>query len=412
MELAQTGVLEGLLKRKILAGIPVTCWHAFAAALVLGVSAEAQMAKGANKFFGNITTRGQVRSDFGTYWNQITPENETKWGSVERTRDQMSWGGADGVSNYAKQAGIPWKFHTLAWGSQFPSWITGLSQADQLAEITEWFDAAKLKYPDVQMIDVVNEAAPGHAPAPYAAALGGNGTTGYDWIFKAFQMARERWPKAILIYNDYNNLEVASTLNWTISMAEAAKKANIPLDAIGCQAHGLGNMNATTLKANLDKMATTGLPIFISEYDIANTNDEQQANRIKEQVPVMWTHPAVVGITYWGYLSGATWINGTGLLTSAGAERPSITWMKTYISTNLNPPNNFPKLLDPNAVSIMRGQRSVASQIAPMRHESKRVYDLNGREMALMGGAGREFRSLVKSGSSERLLYVGASKGD
>ena len=73
---------------------------------------EAQPAKGANKFLGNITSRGQVRSDFGTYWNQITPENETKWGSVEGTRDRMNWAGADRVANYAKTAGIPWKFHT------------------------------------------------------------------------------------------------------------------------------------------------------------------------------------------------------------------------------------------------------------------------------------------------------------
>ena len=37
----------------------------------------------------------QVRSDFITYWDQITPENEGKWGSVEGTRDQMNWAALD-----------------------------------------------------------------------------------------------------------------------------------------------------------------------------------------------------------------------------------------------------------------------------------------------------------------------------
>ena len=37
-----------------------------------------------NKFLGNITTMGQVRSDFDLYWDQLTPENETKWESIER----------------------------------------------------------------------------------------------------------------------------------------------------------------------------------------------------------------------------------------------------------------------------------------------------------------------------------------
>ena len=41
------------------------------------------MADGGAKFLGNITTRGQVQSDFGTYWNQITAENECKWASIE-----------------------------------------------------------------------------------------------------------------------------------------------------------------------------------------------------------------------------------------------------------------------------------------------------------------------------------------
>ena len=36
------------------------------------------LAENASKFVGNITTRGQVRSDFGQYWNQITAENECK----------------------------------------------------------------------------------------------------------------------------------------------------------------------------------------------------------------------------------------------------------------------------------------------------------------------------------------------
>jgi len=41
-------------------------------------------------FVGNITTSGSVRSDFSQYWDQITPENEGKWGSVEGTRDQYN----------------------------------------------------------------------------------------------------------------------------------------------------------------------------------------------------------------------------------------------------------------------------------------------------------------------------------
>ncbi len=302
-----------------------------------------QIAKNANKFVGNITTGGQVRSDFGTYWNQITPENESKWQSVERTRNQMDWSGVERIANYSKQAGIPWKFHTLVWGSQYPDWLTNLSQADQLKEITEWYDAVKAKYPDIPMIDVVNEAHPQHAPAPFKNALGGDGSSGYDWIVKSFKMARERWPKAILIYNDYNTIEYGDQVDWNVKMINACLKAGAPIDAIGAQAHDAFKVATNTVKSNIDKLASTGLPIYITEYDIELDDDAQQKKVMEEQFTMFWNHPKVVGVTYWGYLCGQTWRKGpsgnrgTCIMNSNGTERPALTWLKDYVSKNPGP---------------------------------------------------------------------------
>lgn len=90
------------------------------------------------------------------------------------------------------------------------------------------------------MIDVVNEAISGHAPFPYTAALGGSGTSGYDWIIEAFKMARERWPNAILIYNDYNSI------SWQraeyITLMKAIKDCGY-VDAMGFQAHSLDHLS-------------------------------------------------------------------------------------------------------------------------------------------------------------------------
>src|SRR5690606_7866626 len=335
-------------KNNTISGMKVACTGVLLAAVI----SEAQPAKDANKFLGNITSRGQVRSDFGKYWNQITGENEHKWATVERSRDQMSWTGGDRVAAYAETAGVPWKFHTLVWGSQFPTWITSLSQAEQLAEIEEWFDAAKAKYPDLPMIDVVNEAHPNHAPAPFKNALGGDGATGYDWIMKSFQMARARWPKAILIYNDYNNMEYNNEVDWTVKMINTLVKAGAPIDAIGCQAHDTYKINTNTIKSNLDKLAATGLPIFVTEYDIGYSDDAQQLRSIQDQFPVMWNHPSIVGVTYWGYIVGQTWRTGTGLMTDGGAERPALTWLVDYVKKNPSPANKYPDFLATGVTSI------------------------------------------------------------
>ncbi|HLP41437.1 MAG TPA: endo-1,4-beta-xylanase, partial [Fibrobacteria bacterium] len=160
-----------------------------------------------------------------------------------------------------------------------------------------------------------------------------------------------------------------------------------------------------TLKSNLDKMAATGLPILISEYDIASNDDNTQANKIKEHIPVMWNHPSVAGITVWGYLNGATWINGSGLLNSNGTERPSMTWLKGYIAENLNPPNKFPNLLG-GGVTALRAKIN-APGISPLRKGNLRVFDLNGREFRFMTGSQGEMDSFKLPKASHQVLFVG-----
>ena len=99
------------------------------AALV--TTASAQLSSNPDKFLGNITTSYQVdwgKEKFYTLWNQITPENETKWESIEGSRrGSFDFARADQSANYAKKYGFPFKFHTLIWGGQYPGWMNNLS---------------------------------------------------------------------------------------------------------------------------------------------------------------------------------------------------------------------------------------------------------------------------------------------
>lgn len=355
----------------------ISTLHATLVGLLLIVcTLEAQPAKGANKFLGNITTRGQVRSDYLKYWNQITGENETKWESVEGSRDKMNWGGTDAISEFAKENGISWKFHTLIWGSQYPRWMDGLSQSEQLAEITEWLDEASKRYPDVQMIDVINEAYPSHKPPPFKNALGGDGSTGFDWMIKIFKMARERWPNAVLIYNDYNTIEWDAEVNWQVKMANAMKAADAPMDAIGVQAHDAWKVATSTVKRNIDKLAATGYPIIVSEYDIGQSDDAAQKRVMEEQFTMFWNHPKIIGVTYWGYIVGSTWRNGTGLLNTSGSERPALTWLVDFVKKNQNPPNDFPDITD--KLSDTASTTTLRNILTPQTQSSFSLHNNNG----------------------------------
>ena len=316
------------------------------------------LADGAAKFVGNITTRSQVRSDFTQLWNQITAENECKWASIEGSRGKFNWGGCDAAYNWAKDNGGHFKFHALVWGSQYPNWLNGLSADETKKAITNWMDAVKQHYPDLEMIDVVNEAiktSDGKYHSNYGpqgnnniiAALGGD-KGNYEFVAEAFRMARERWPDAILIYNDYNTVQWQK--NEGIDLIQKLKKAGAPVDAYGLQAHdmmsqgggqgGTGGggscLNISTLKSTIEDIWNkTQIPLFISEYDIFTNDDNVQKKCYQEQISYFMENEHIAGITLWGYIYGATWTSGgnSGIIRD-GKDRPAMTWLKDYLSKN------------------------------------------------------------------------------
>ena len=283
------------------------------------------------KFLGNITQRGQIPSNFTTYWDQIVPENEGKWGSVEGTQGKYNWTALDNIHSYAMQHNIPFKQHNFVWGSQQPSWIGGLSQANQKAAVEDWIKQFCTRYPDTQMIDVLNEPPP-HTTPSYLAALGGAGTTGYDWVVTIFKWARQYCPTSILIVNDYNIIEQSGDNNNMIKLVTSAMKGGAPIDAIGAQAHGLTNASASTTQMYIDKLtSSTGLPVLISEFDLNIADDTQQKNQMQSLFTMFWNDKNVKGVTYWGYIQGETWETNTWLLSTGGTERSAMSWLMQFV---------------------------------------------------------------------------------
>ncbi len=349
----------------------------------LATVANAAMADGGAKFLGNITTGGQIRSDFSQYWNQITPENGCKWGSIHSLSNGNSGTSKFAWDNYDKCEGAyKWakekpgerhfKFHALVWGSQYPNFLCkkknpGITVELTKQYITEWFDAVAAKFPDLEYIDVVNEAIwagdnyhSGYGkPAAGAEgrstddtecggsyiieALGGdrvvNGKHQYDFITTAFKMARERWPKAVLIYNDYNTL--SWQMNEGIELIQTIVKNGAPVDAYGQQAHDCKGMSKSDFESKMTRIHNeTGLPLLVSEYDIGEADDTKQKNDYANQIPFMWETPWVAGITIWGYINGSTWAANTGIMEKDGRKRAAMNWLEDYFAKNLSKGQN------------------------------------------------------------------------
>ena len=311
----------------------------FLAVVLLPATSFAQLSSNPNKFLGNITTRGNVEAGDGspayyTLWNQITCENESKWASVEGTRGNFNWGGAERAFNYAKQHNFTHKFHALVWGAQYPNWLESLSPKDRFAAITNWFNHAKAKFSKLPMIDVVNEAVGNHQAgnAMMKESLGGGGKTGYDWLIKAFDMAYQRWPDAILIYNDYNSIRW--DVDNYITLVQTLRDAGAPIDAYGNQSHELNDISDSELKNVLKKQQDAlQMPMFVTELDIDKASDAQQEAQYKKVLPILWEAPYCAGVTLWGFIHGATWVSNSGLYKN-GVERPAMKWIKEYMQTD------------------------------------------------------------------------------
>jgi endo-1,4-beta-xylanase len=281
------------------------------------------------KFFGTAAGSADDYTPLLTWFDQITPENSGKWGSVEATRDVMNWTALDAAYDFARINGLPFKFHTLIWGQQQPSWITGLTAAEQREEIEEWMAEVATRYPYIDMIDVVNE--PLNAPAAYREALGGAGETGYDWVITAFEMARQHFPRAKLILNEYNTLMLEQFTASYMVVIQLLKARGL-IDGIGEQAHFLERADMPVVAANLDTLASTGLPIYISELDLNFDDDARQANVMRDLFALLWDHPAVAGVTHWGYRQGATWRTNAYLVRADGTPRPALDWIVCYMN--------------------------------------------------------------------------------
>lgn len=316
------------------------------------------LADGRSKWLGSAHSFSQ-EPFFLEYWNQVTSENDAKWGHVEGTRGTYNWTNLDRGYNLARDNDLPYRFHVLVWGNQQPTWLAALTPEEQLESIEAWFEAVAERYPDIDYLEVVNE--PLHDPptcshpgnqgdncAPsgdYLEALGGTGETGWDWVLNAFRMARDIFPaETKLMINEYGILSSDVNVNRYLEIIELLQEEDL-IDVIGIQGHAFSTRGtAAALAQRLDLLGATGLPIQVTEMDVdGNPNqaalsqeesDAIQLSAMQRIFPTLWSHPSVTGITMWGWRPGL-WRTPqeANLVRANGEERPALQFVRDYIAS-------------------------------------------------------------------------------
>lgn len=349
------------------------------------------IATGKNKFLGTVYDPNDP--DIDKYFNQITPENAGKWGSVETADGVFDWSALDEARAFAAQNGFPFRYHVLLWGNQQPTWLKPLSDEEKVIQIKEWFQAVAEHYDNssdsrktLEYLEVVNEIlndppdnegsnATDDTSGDYLNALKSlNGELGtepgpYDWIINSFKLARQYFPcETKLMINEYRVENEPAFTEEYVTIIELLKEDNL-IDVVGMQAHsfstrryGNGSFEDATanLENNLNTMAATGLPLMVTEMDIdgdasldengertnEGTQEEQDNFQLTEYERIFdlyWNHPSIIGITLWGYRTGLWRTAQEAYIMDPcdGAEKPAMSeYLNTVIRNGENPPLN------------------------------------------------------------------------
>ena len=285
--------------------------------------------------------------NYNAYWNGVTSENSCKWGSVENIRNTFNWTRANKCYNHAKENNLMFRYNAVVFASQYPAWLLLLKTEQAKTEVVEYMTAIADTFPLTDQIDVLNDQIGNHqANNQQFRNLFGGGTnvsaTDFTWQIWLFQQARNLFPNTKLILNDYGLENDQSAITIQLSLLKELRDRGL-VDGFGTQAHGfyIDGISVDTLKNSLDKMASAGIPIYVTEFDLngGQSNDSNEAAQLasyQTHFPVYWEHPAVAGISLSGYVTGTTWTQGIGLVSSNGTEKLAMTWLKSYVNGQNN----------------------------------------------------------------------------
>ncbi len=163
---------------------------------------------------------------------------------------------------------------------------------------------------------------------------------GRDYATKAFQYAKAADATVDLYMNDYNLESSTTKLNAFITLAKELKAANTGITGVGTQMHMLLSTPYSNIIDMMQKLASTGLKVRISEFDIrinpggaspaagyrASAYDLQlQAAMYKFVIAtyLKYVPPAQRGgITIWGVDDTTSWLNTSTNVTADKLDYP------------------------------------------------------------------------------------------
>lgn len=259
-----------------------------------------------------------------------------KWKYNKGTPTHPNYDRSVNIANELLRQGLHVRGHNMFWGirQNTPNWVQSLTGEQLKKTIHERIIfMTNITMGKLDHWDVNNELLHGQ--------LYEEMTRDPTYTQKIFQEVHARDPKPKLFLNDYNVVAGGAVTDDYVNQGNAFKAANCGLYGLGLQSHFASYVepNPAIIKYRLDKLATTGLPMWITELTLANADENIRADWFETALTVYFSYPSIEGIIFWGFwdhgvVSDGALVNGNYYYINAAGKR-YLDLVKNRWSTNI-----------------------------------------------------------------------------
>ncbi|MFH0758346.1 MAG: endo-1,4-beta-xylanase [Bacteroidota bacterium] len=261
--------------------------------------------------FGTAVTAGRInnskvyRDTLFDMFNEVVFENDLKWPPFINTATHAAILSAlDTLDAHH----VPVRGHNIIWPSYrfMPDFMEDFSNdPDQMRlEIEKRFDeVTAFTKGRLNDWDVMNEPYTEHDVQDLL---------GDEVMAEWFRRTRRNDPGVKLYINDYyilsgGGINIAKQ-DYYYDLIRYIDERGGRIDGIGMQGHFSTDLTSISkVYTILDRFASLGKEIKITEHDIAIAQREVQADYTRDFMTIVFSHPSVKSILSWGFWAGAHW---------------------------------------------------------------------------------------------------------
>jgi endo-1,4-beta-xylanase len=259
------------------------------------------------------------------FWHAVS-ENQFKWPEYEPKKGKILKKEMYRYVDFTQANGWKLRGHALMWGHQGYGFDKHYSNPQTPKQCNDFGKMLKARIDrdlkeykgKITEYDVWNE--PLHESYTF-------NTCGWQYLDSAFIWAHKADPDAMLYLNEYNVVAAGETDRY-VSLIKGMLDRKVPIMGVGVQCHfNARPVEPALIKERLDKIASLGLPIKVTELDFGTwdqgmtLSEKGQADAYEKFIRSAFSHPAINGIVLWGFWDNRHWIKNGGIIGADGHEK-------------------------------------------------------------------------------------------